>query len=261
MVIERTMNNTSLAILMIVVVTLIPAGCGLSGPSRDGAKQAGADACRPVIAALDGYHKAKGRYPERLDDLVTAGFLDRIPEIPDLGGSRQSGLFYEVAPPIDLYRLRFSYDIPDGLFGAIVGFTYLSDEREWGGRKYGSSMWDEASERAAKRWREKGDLNSLSTFMEVVLVRPDRLYFYESRVQEWLGGGKSGKIPPTMPGGGGKCTIYRAAGVGTGYGFSFRPHSLPLSGDKTLEAPLVDRIYEIRGSGDDERWKILLDRE
>ena len=256
----------TLRTFIVVLATLTHAGCGAigsSGPSRDEAMRAGADVCRPIIAALAGYHKAHGRYPDRLGELVAAGFIDRIPEVPELGDSRRSDLTYEVSQPVDLYRLCFSYDIPEGPYapGSIIGFTYLSDEREWVGRKYGSSLWYEASKRAATRWREKRDFDSLSAFLEVVAMRPERSYLYESRVKEWLGDGEAGTIPPSIPGGGGACTIYRVAGVGKGYGFSYRQHSLPLLDGKKSESPIVDRIYEIAGSGGDVSWKVVLDRE
>jgi hypothetical protein len=210
---------------------------------------------------LAAYHTAHGRFPDRLDELVTAGLIDGIPEVPELGGSRWRGLSYEVSPPVDLYRLHFSYDIPQGPYGpgTFVGFTYLSDKHKWV-QQYGSSLWEEASNRLAKRWREKRDADSLSTFVRVVMTKPKRESVHESQVKEWLGDGQEGSVPPPIPGAGVPCTIYRVAGIGKGYGFTYRLYAEDGFGGKQ-DYKLMDRIYEITGSGRDESWQIVLDRE
>jgi hypothetical protein len=215
----------------------------------------------PVIAALEEYHETEGVYPERLEHLITAGYLSQMPELPTFGDSLRGGALYEYCEPLDLYSLSFAYDIPDGLFGEIVKFTFLSDERKWAAN-YGT-LWDKACDRAAWRWREQGDAKSLATFMEVALEvnEWDRDYFYEERLKEWLGVGEAGEIPQPLPRGGGDCIIYRVAGEDTGYAFSFRPHFLPVRYGKSRDYPLVDRIYRIEGREGHESWTVFLDGE
>lgn len=176
----------------LLIAALIPVGCGLmesAGPSRDEARRIGEETCRPIIAALKAYHSAHGRYPDALSDLVTAKLMDKIPDTPEIGRSKRGGVRYDVSLPIDVYRLSYSYDIPEGLFGSIVLFSYWSDLDEWTGRKYPPSFWFETCDRAAKRYREKRDEKSLRAFIATSTPMPDRVWLEESTVKEWLGVG------------------------------------------------------------------------
>ncbi len=101
------MNGGSLRILALSVVVV---GCGPSEPPADsgkatpsaqpasnpllapvdylGATAAGKKTAErtanlaPVLAALQQFHAAEDRYPARLQELVQAGFLARVPEAP-----------------------------------------------------------------------------------------------------------------------------------------------------------------------------------
>jgi hypothetical protein len=231
---------------------------GAHGPSRAEAQRAGAEACRPIISALEKYHAAHGRYPDALDDLVSSKLLDRIPDAPEIGQSRRGGVTYEVSPPLDVYRLSFAYDVDEGFIGAIVRFSYMSDVARWEGRKYPPDFWSETCDRAAKRFRAKRDDASLRTVVEVMPSSPDFPYFHESRVQEWLGEGEPTAIPRDVSDGPRKGSCYGTTDGPTRLCFTYRSHVLPMLDGKKQDFPIVDTLYLIESRDGSETWKVLL---
>ncbi len=244
-----------------LIAALVPSGCGPmgpAGPSRAEAQRAGEEACRPIIAALERYHSAHGRYPDRLGDLVRSKLIDRIPDTPEIGRSKWSGIEYEVSLPIDVYCLSFSYDIPDALFGAIFRFSYWSDQAEWTSRKYPPSFWSETCGRAAKRYRENRYEAALRAFIATVTARPDFEYFYERRVKEWLGEGEPKAIPREVSAGERIGSCYGSRDGTTKICFIYKSReSTSLEGEK--EAYLIlDTLDEIGIQDGRERWRVLL---
>ena len=196
-------------------------------PSRAEAQKAGEEVCRPIIAALEKYHSVHARYPDTLEDLVASKLIDQIPDTPEIGKSKRGDVTYEVSLPTDVYQLSFSYDVSDGLFGAIIQFSYMPDEAEWQSAKYPPSFWDETCDRAAKRYRKDRDEASLRAFIETVTVRPDTRYFSERRVKEWLGEGDPKAIPHELSAGKRMGTCYGSKDGSTRICFSYRPNELP----------------------------------
>lgn len=239
-------------------------GCMPGGPqvpSRDEAMKAGVGACQPIVKALSRFREAKGRYPDRLDELVAAKFIDAIPETPEFGESKRRGVTYQVSQPLDIYRLCFSYEVADGLFGAIVLWSYLPDADEWEGSKYPSSFWDETAERAALRFRERRDAKSLRVFVETVSRGPNFAYFYENRVVKWLGEGREVTVPPPHSPDGKKGFVYGVGGSMARYCFTYRPHLLTMLDGEKQDFPVVDKLYSIETVGGEERWNLLLDNQ
>lgn len=87
--------------LCLAVLLLLLAGCEKPG---EGAKaEMGYKLARPVIAALDKYRQAEGRYPGDLQALVPA-YMDPVPTGPDL-----PRLDYRLTSEGASYELTFRY--------------------------------------------------------------------------------------------------------------------------------------------------------
>lgn len=246
---------------VLLIAALIPSGCGPMGsvgPSRAEAQRSGEQTCRPIIAALANYHSLRGNYPDSLGDLVTSNLIDRVPDTPEIGQSKRGGVLYQVSLPTDVYRLSFSYDIPDELFGAIIRFSYWSDEERWTSRKYTPSFWSETCDRAAMRYREKRDENTLRAFIATVAREPESDSLYESRVKGWLGEGEPNAIPNDVS--------VEEGRIGYCYGtkdgssricFTYKTHFVR-SREGESNSPIVDTLYEIESRNGIEKWRVLL---
>jgi len=83
----------------------------------------------PVIAALDAYQAAKGRYPEKLDGLVPA-YMKKLPACPRIESRlpMTGDTSYNPAPGGSAYTL--------GCFVGIMVFPqdamYFSETKTWG---------------------------------------------------------------------------------------------------------------------------------
>lgn len=245
------------------LVAFILSGCGLAGsgpPTRDEALAAGAEACTPIIAALEDYHSAHGRFPDTLDDLVTSHLIDRIPDIPEIAESKFRGVTYEVSLPLDVYRLSFSYIVGDVLFRPAVTFSYMSDEGEWRGRKYPPSLWFETCERAASRYRERRDAATLNAFIASVTAEPDSSGLAESHVKSWFGEGEPKAIPRELSEGGRVGSCYGSVNGSSSICFTFRSREVRMHDGSTHDFPIVDTLYEIESIDGIEEWRILLAR-
>jgi hypothetical protein len=93
----------------------------------------------PTVEALEGYAKGKGRYPDRLEDLVTARLLPSVPDLASntdhLGrtGNVENAQPLQYVRAEDGYELRFSFGhIRPGLTAAdSTHFLYSSRNKKW----------------------------------------------------------------------------------------------------------------------------------
>ena len=115
-------RRVQVASAILVIVLLVGFTVWLaSGPSN--CKRAAA----PILEALERYHKAHGRYPASLDDLVHEKWIPAIPETTwNLGVSHPFGFEYWAEAELDFFRLGYAeYQLPiddDGKEISYVSF-------------------------------------------------------------------------------------------------------------------------------------------
>lgn len=104
---------------LIVVMAIVALLASIAAPRYFNSLQKSREtALRSSLAtlrdAIDQFAADKGRYPDTLDELVTARYVREIPEDPLLG--RRDG-WNELPPPLDAYTKGRVYDVRSGAAG------------------------------------------------------------------------------------------------------------------------------------------------
>jgi hypothetical protein len=233
-------------------------------------------ALKPVIAALETYHRHHGRYPATLDDLVHESPLARSPELPPAKLALNSGLEYRSSPTPDFFVMMFHYrvEIPRTGYTSIDVFrrVYASDDRRgWvAPDSVFVSMGDLIADRLAPLWREKHDPEILSRFMTEAVGTADCEFLLQSKVVGWLGKGSEIRIPAEVLGPDRTGFCYQADGDrNRRYCFVYKKHWFGhltcSSGGALAKGPLVftnrpvlDRLFLIRRDDSGmESWDLL----
>ena len=77
--------------------------------------------------AIDQYYADKGKYPESLEDLVSAGYLRRVPEDPITDSAETWQLVQAEPDPNDLTAEPGVYDIKSGSEGTALDGSKYAD--------------------------------------------------------------------------------------------------------------------------------------
>jgi hypothetical protein len=107
------------------LLALSIAGCGTLVPDSPPEEQAGYNAGRRVIGAIEKFREDHGHYPAALRDLVPGYFRhsSRLAFLTRDGDSHK----FEYKSSGDTYTLAFGYSAR----GMIEWRTYFSDEKKW----------------------------------------------------------------------------------------------------------------------------------
>ncbi|MBM3981993.1 MAG: hypothetical protein FJ304_17310 [Planctomycetes bacterium] len=117
--------------LLVCVTVLVGCGCTCTGclgckdvgEYRRNEHKARQEKVKPVIDALEKYKVAHGKYPQKLDELVSAGLIDAIPDLAD--NTDHQGRPGRIK---DAQRLGYLTDSEGGEY--YLGFRFVFAERE-----------------------------------------------------------------------------------------------------------------------------------
>ena len=124
-----------------------------------------------LIAALERSHRLHGRYPARLDELVSGGLLPAVPGVPWTPGVTREGYGYEADPAGAFYTVYYSEQ--DWFGGAgpskVNTYSYTSTYKKW------TTEWVppevQALELAGRRYAADRSSGNLRSFISTLCGR------------------------------------------------------------------------------------------
>jgi len=197
----RHLNTVPARLTLPLLAMTLLVGCSADVPSTlDSVQKAHVD---PVVAALERYQQAHGKYPEEMNELVATGLLTKVPKLPQISGTSDVvQLEYSAAPDGSFYYLIFGYDFPRGMIGDMIYRYYTSDDKTWGTRKYPPYFPDLVSERFGQRYRDTRSPADLKAAVESFIRHPPgkraQVGMHEGFVTECLGEGTPMASPPEL---------------------------------------------------------------
>jgi hypothetical protein len=209
------------------------------------------EAARPVIDALQRYHRAYGRYPESLETLIAANLLQTLPRpTANLGVQHWDQFEYWVDHDLDYYCLSFA---EASIFGGVGPphwdqVSYISFRGGWddapGIPRFNSFL--NPVERAGERFQRSHSAADLRLVVSRVGgAAPEGCSIFWEDVAAAIGTGSPGSVE-------GQSGLIVEAGDPEAAAFFFVTREAHTSrGQKTL----ITRILERLTGGDDPEWR------
>jgi hypothetical protein len=152
------------------------------------------ESARPILAALEEYRRAYGRYPDKLSELIDRGLLRRLPgPRPDLQAYRDGDFSYFYEKDLDIFLL--GYTEMHWLHTHHYGGAYVSHKKTWAS---GHDLYDLRDplafvlDNAGGRFQERKSIWYLDLFVKkfVEFDKLSRRTLFAHNLHEALGPGE-----------------------------------------------------------------------